>query len=73
MGSWKPILDRSGASTNCSVRAAVRTILDWRSGRRKAPFWVIGWLQAFLQERVNRDRQAIAELEKEKSAQTSAA
>jgi hypothetical protein len=54
-------------------RAAVRTILDWRRGRRKAPVWAIDQLQVFLQERINRDTQAIAELEKEKSAQSSAA
>jgi hypothetical protein len=48
-------------------RAAVRTILDWRRGRRRTPFWAIDRLQAFLQDRVNRDTQAIAELEKEKT------
>jgi hypothetical protein len=49
-------------------RAAIRTILDWRIGRRKAALWAIDRLQAFLQNRVNRDMQAILELEEEKSA-----
>jgi hypothetical protein len=53
-------------------RAAVRTVLDWRRGRRKAPLWAIDRLQAFLQDRVNRDTQAILELEEEKSAQSTA-
>ena len=64
----------SGPSTKLlGSRAAVRTILDWRRGRRKAPVWAIDQLQVVLQDRINRDTQAIAELEKEKSAQSSAA
>jgi hypothetical protein len=54
-------------------RDAVRTILDSRRERRKAPVWAIDQLQAFLQDRVNRDTQAIAELEKEKPTRSTAA
>jgi hypothetical protein len=47
-------------------RAAVRTILDWRRGRRKAPVWAIDVLQEALRNRVQRETQSIEELEKEK-------
>jgi hypothetical protein len=54
-------------------RAAVRTILDWRRGRRKAPMWVIEVLQDVLRDRVRRETQLIEELEKEKAVRSSAA
>jgi hypothetical protein len=54
-------------------RAAVRTILDWRRGRRRAPLWAIAVLQDALRARVRLETQLIEELEKEKAARSSAA
>jgi hypothetical protein len=47
-------------------RAAVRTILDWRRGRRKAPVWAMDVLQEALRDRVRRETQSIEELEKKR-------
>ena len=64
----------SGPSTKLlGSRAAVRTILDWRRGRRKAPVWAIEVLQDALRARVRLETQLIEELEKEKAARSSAA
>jgi hypothetical protein len=46
-------------------RAAVRTVLDWRQGRRKAPVWAMEVLQEALKGRVQREMHSIEELEKE--------
>jgi hypothetical protein len=54
-------------------RAAVRTILDWRRGRRKAPVWAIEVLQEALKARVRRETQSIEELETEKAIRSFAA
>jgi hypothetical protein len=54
-------------------RAAVRTILDWRRGRRKAPVWAMEVLQEALRTRVRREIHSIEELEKEKAVRCSAA
>jgi hypothetical protein len=54
-------------------RAAIRTILDWRRGRRKAPVWAMEVLQEALRDRVRREMHSIEELEKEKAARFSAA
>jgi hypothetical protein len=64
-GLLKPGILR-GIAELLGGHAAVRTILDWRRGRRKALVWAIDQLQGFLQDRVNRDTQVIAELDKEK-------
>jgi hypothetical protein len=53
-------------------RAALRAILDWRRGRRKAPVWAIEVLQNALKVRVRRETQSIEELEKEKAARSNA-
>ena len=49
-------------------RAAVRTILDWRRGRRRPPLWAIEVLQEALQSRMKAMTESIEELEKEKAA-----
>jgi hypothetical protein len=49
-------------------RAAVRTILDWRRGRRRPPSWAIDVLQEALKVRVKTMTVSIEELEKEKAA-----
>ena len=54
-------------------RAAVRTILDWRRGRRKPPVWAMDVLQEVLKARVEREMHSIEELEKEKAVRSSAA
>ena len=54
-------------------RAAVRTVLDWRQGRRKAPVWAMEVLQEALKGRVQREMHSIEELEKEKAVRSSAA
>jgi hypothetical protein len=51
-------------------RAAVRTILDWRRGRRKAPMWAIDVLQEALRDRVRKEMHPIEELEKEKAVRS---
>jgi hypothetical protein len=57
----------SGPSTKLlGSRAAVRTILDWRRGRRKAPVWAIERLQEELRRQRDRASRSIEELEKEK-------
>jgi hypothetical protein len=53
-------------------RAAVRTILAWRRGRRKAPVWAIEVLQDALRDRVRRETQSIEDLEKEKPTRSTA-
>jgi hypothetical protein len=52
-------------------RAAIRTVLDWRRGRRRAPIWAIEVLQEALRARVQRETQSIEELEQEKSTRLS--
>jgi hypothetical protein len=54
-------------------RAAVRTILDTRRGRRRAPIWAIEVLQEALKPRVRRQMHSTEELEKEKAVRSSAA
>jgi hypothetical protein len=49
-------------------RAAIRTVLDWRRGRRRPPVWAIEVLQEALRTRVRRETECIEELEKEKVA-----
>ena len=49
-------------------RAAVRTVLDWRRGRRRAPIWAIEVLQEALKARVRRETECIDELENEKAS-----
>jgi hypothetical protein len=51
-------------------RAAVRTILDWRRGRRRPPLWALDVLQESLQKRVELETKSIEELEKEKAARS---
>ena len=46
-------------------RAAIRTVLDWRRGRRRAPIWAIEVLQEALKARVRRETECINELENE--------
>ena len=53
-------------------RAAVRTILDWRRGRRRPPQWAIEVLQEALKVRVKAMTDSIEELEKEKAARLTA-
>jgi hypothetical protein len=53
-------------------RAAVRTILDWRRGRRRPPSWAIEVLLEALKIRVETMTVSIEELEKEKAARLSA-
>jgi hypothetical protein len=48
-------------------RAAVRTVLDWRRGRRRPPIWAIEVLQEALRTRVRRETECIDELENEKT------
>ena len=48
-------------------RAAVRTVLDWRRGRRRVPIWAIEVLQEALKTRVRRETECIDELENEKT------
>ena len=52
--------------------AAVRTILDWRRGRRRPPLWAIDVLQEALQKRVELETKSIEELEKEKASRLTA-
>jgi hypothetical protein len=49
-------------------RAAVRTILDWRRGRRRPPLWAIDVLQGALQSRIDTMMKSVKELEEEKAA-----
>ncbi len=49
-------------------RAAVRTILDWRRGRRRPPLWAIEVLQEALRSRMKATTKSIEELEEEKAA-----
>jgi hypothetical protein len=49
-------------------RAAVRTVLDWRRGRRRPPIWAIEVLQEALKARVRRETECIGELENEKGS-----
>jgi hypothetical protein len=49
-------------------RAAVRTVLDWRRGRRTPPYWALDQLQEALKKRVALETQPIQELEQEKTA-----
>jgi hypothetical protein len=53
-------------------RAAVRTILDWRRGRRKAPEWAVEVLLEALKARVRREMHSIEELETEKTTRSTA-
>jgi hypothetical protein len=53
-------------------RAAVRTILDWRRGRRRPPLWAIEVLQEALEVRVKTMTESIEELEREKAARLAA-
>jgi len=48
-------------------RAAVRTVLDWRRGRRAVPFWALDVLQEALKKRVALEIKSIEELEQEKT------
>jgi hypothetical protein len=48
-------------------RAAVRTVLDWRRGRRRVPIWAIEVLQEAPRARVRRETECIDELENEKA------
>jgi hypothetical protein len=53
-------------------RAAVRTILDWRRGRRAPPYWALDQLQEALKKRVVLETRSIEELEREKAARLTA-
>src|SRR6516162_4188198 len=53
-------------------RAAVRTILDWRRGRRRPPMWARDQLQEALKKRVVLETRSIEELEREKAARLTA-
>jgi hypothetical protein len=53
-------------------RAAVRTILDWRRGRRRPPLWAIEVLQEALKAQVRRETESIEDLEKEKATRSTA-
>jgi hypothetical protein len=53
-------------------RAAVRTILDWRRGRRAVPLWAIDILQEALKKRVALEIKSIQELEQEKTGRLNA-
>jgi hypothetical protein len=53
-------------------RAAVRTILDWRRGRRRPPYWALDQLQEALKKRVVLETRSIEELEREKAARLTA-
>jgi hypothetical protein len=48
-------------------RAAVRTILDWRRGRRRPPLWAVERLQEELLQQRDRALRSIEELEAEKN------
>jgi hypothetical protein len=48
-------------------RAAIRTVLDWRRGRRRPPIWAIEVLQEALRARVRWETECIDELENEKA------
>ena len=49
-------------------RAAVRTILDWRRGRRRPPVLAVEVLQEVLNKRARRETECIDELENEKGS-----
>ena len=48
------------------LKRPVRTVLNWRYGRRRAPEQAYDVLIETLQRRIDSDTQAIAELKKEK-------
>ena len=50
-----------------SEHAAVRTILDWRRGRRRPPLWAIEVLQETLRARAKAMLECAEELEREAS------
>jgi len=45
----------------------VRTILDWRRGRRAPPYWALDRLQQALKKSVELETKSIEEREKEKT------